>query len=551
MSANTFFSTKALVASTLFGASAFAATATSSAASGGYTQVADYSGDSFFSGFDFFTTGRGVSDPTTGYVSYVDAAAAKSGELAGFIYNETANGSSVYIGVDYTTNLTTSASAAGRNALRLNGTATFSNGLLMVADVLHMPMGVCGTWPALWLVGPNWPNDGEIDIIEGVNAQTQNQMTLHTSNECVTNNASSSFLGNLLATNCSAYANGNAGCSIMAPENATLNYGNGETCTHPTAGTGFNEQGGAVYVILWNGSGIDIYMFPHEYVPSDISSGNPNPASWTVQPLAHFGGSGCDFNAVFTDLNIVINTDFCGQWAGQVWEGSQCQKTTGAATCDAYVAANPSAFKDAYWSIASIKVYQTTGGTNTGTGVGKRDVEDFPTINVRDRYQEGQDGGDAPLYPGWSGTKSSTGPHGHRHGEFGGEQPNANGSFTDGASDNSTAAFPPSPLLNGSVHHHEHHRHNGTFGGRNETNGTHHHHNGSTNATTEQPHFTSNISAPGATDTSVAQLQEKKGGLSAGGGAVVSSGAEATVNDASVFAWLVAAVFAFGVAFVL
>ena len=31
-----------------------------------------------------------------------------------------------------------------------------------------MPTG-CGTWPAYWLCGENWPYKGEIDIIEGVN----------------------------------------------------------------------------------------------------------------------------------------------------------------------------------------------------------------------------------------------------------------------------------------------------------------------------------------------------------------------------------------------
>lgn len=63
--------------------------------------------------------------------------------------------SSVYLGVDSKT------VTANRPSLRLQSKNQYNLGLF-IADVTHMPGGICGTWPAYWTIGPNWPLDGEI-----------------------------------------------------------------------------------------------------------------------------------------------------------------------------------------------------------------------------------------------------------------------------------------------------------------------------------------------------------------------------------------------------
>jgi beta-glucanase (GH16 family) len=71
-----------------------------------------------------------------------------------------------------------------------------------------MPTGN-GTWPAYWTYGTNWPDDGEIDILEGIYTFDHNQITLHTRNHCEMQvNDSIYFSGtwvdqnNLPGTNC-------------------------------------------------------------------------------------------------------------------------------------------------------------------------------------------------------------------------------------------------------------------------------------------------------------------------------------------------------------
>ena len=114
----------------------------------GYTLEQNYlAGGNFFDQFTFFT----AADPTDGFVQYVDQGTASSN---GYI---NATSSSVYIGTDYTN----VASSSGRESVRITSNAAYDSGLVIL-DLAHMPGGICGTWPAFWTVGPNWPDEGEI-----------------------------------------------------------------------------------------------------------------------------------------------------------------------------------------------------------------------------------------------------------------------------------------------------------------------------------------------------------------------------------------------------
>lgn len=68
--------------------------------------------------------------------------------------------------VDNTTQLS---EGENRKSVRISSKNTYSSGLI-IADIYAMPHG-CSVWPAFWMVGSDWPNNGEIDILEGVNGE--------------------------------------------------------------------------------------------------------------------------------------------------------------------------------------------------------------------------------------------------------------------------------------------------------------------------------------------------------------------------------------------
>ncbi|KAJ3570796.1 hypothetical protein NP233_g4172 [Leucocoprinus birnbaumii] len=282
---------------------------------------------------DFFEF-EAIADPTHGRVNYVNKATAVAQGLV-----KKASNTSYIIRADDKTVL--NPSGAGRNSVRIKSTKTFTKHVA-VFDVHHMPQG-CGTWPAIWEVNePQWPNGGEIDIVEGVNDQGPNAATLHTGAGC-TMPASRKETGTPTLLDCNANVNGNAGCGVKFP-------------TANSYGPAFNNNGGGWYAVERAPAGIKVWFWPRHSttVPAGVKNGGSsvNTDNWGT-PTANFPNTSCDISQHFAAHNIIINLTFCGDWAGSVYSQSGCPST-----CDDYVNNNPGAFSKAYFDFASIRVYE-------------------------------------------------------------------------------------------------------------------------------------------------------------------------------------------------
>jgi len=218
--------------------------------------------------------------------AYVDRATAVANNLT------YANGNTFVLRADSTD--VVGAGEAGRKSVRLVSLQTFQHHAAMYVvldpgptdrllipllitcsfDVRHMPQG-CGTWPAIWEAGlSSWPNDGEVDIAEGVNNVSPNRMTLHTSPGC-TIPASGDQTGTTLLTDCNTLVNGNAGCSVADPRGNSF-------------GPAFNANGGGLFALERTESFIKVWFWPRNgSPPAEVRDGNDNinTDNWVSIPL--------------------------------------------------------------------------------------------------------------------------------------------------------------------------------------------------------------------------------------------------------------------------
>ncbi|KAI1102166.1 glycoside hydrolase family 16 protein [Jackrogersella minutella] len=311
----------------------------------GYSLTTHYGGQGLLDSFSFFTG----NDPSNGFVDYQSKEDAVATNLVsiGHDYND------VRLGVDSNNTYTTS--DKGRPSVRLTSHDSFTHGLF-IADIYHMPSSTCGTWPAFWAFnnqddGSNWPEGGELEIIEGANTADRNLFSAHTTAGCQA--PSTGFTGEQGSVHCSPSPE-NIGCNYASPTSDTTSYGDA-----------FNAEGGGVYALLWDSEDLKLWHFPRSTIPDDIIYGHvvgPDPSSWGP-PQARFGGHSCSPDTYFFNLSLVLDINFCGDYAGNIWgKDDQCSQL--APTCEEFVANNPNSFQETYWDINFIDVYQFGPLTN-------------------------------------------------------------------------------------------------------------------------------------------------------------------------------------------
>ncbi|KAF9239252.1 glycoside hydrolase family 16 protein [Melanogaster broomeanus] len=295
-------------------------------------------GEGFYNSFDF----QAITDPTHGRVNYVDEETAMRLRLTFTV------GNTFVMRADDTTVL--SPSGPGRNSVRIRSKNQYTTHVA-VFDIWHMPQG-CGQvqlniWiQAVWEVGePDWPDGGEVDIVEGVNDVTPNQSTLHTSPNCTIPASEINQLGTTVSTNCDARVNGNAGCGVQFTED------------DDSFGPNFNMIGGGWYAMERTNDYISIWFWERDdsSAPRDVILGAPtiNTSHWGI-PAAYFPNTDCNLATHFDANYIIINLTLCGDWAGNpsVYAASGCPLT-----CIDYVNNYPMAFSEAYFQFSSINIY--------------------------------------------------------------------------------------------------------------------------------------------------------------------------------------------------
>ncbi|KAF9525044.1 concanavalin A-like lectin/glucanase domain-containing protein [Crepidotus variabilis] len=303
-----------------------------------YNLVDEFAGQSFFDKFDFYGS---YDNLTWGDVNYLDKGSAMSKKLATV---NSAGNAVMKVATDYV------AWNEKRDSIRITTEHSYPIGTVWITDVVHMPFG-CSVWPAIWTTGETWPDQGEIDILEGINLYQSNHMALHTRENCK-HSTSVSQTGESGGNDCST----DAGCQV---EDKDLR----------SYGEGFNQAGGGVYATEFSQNGINIWFWSRDNIPSSIGSSGDSIESqddWGT-PVANYpSGSECDISKSFGPQKFIYNISLCGGWARNPsfyqpqcgWRGSLKDEN---ACYNDNVVGDGSNYNEAYFEVKYLRAYAASG----------------------------------------------------------------------------------------------------------------------------------------------------------------------------------------------
>ncbi|WWC59856.1 uncharacterized protein I303_102418 [Kwoniella dejecticola CBS 10117] len=315
--------------------------------------VRSYEGSSFFDRWDYYGS---YDNTTNGDAIFANKSVADgSPELTYVTSSNTA-----IIKVD---NSSTVAYNEKRNTIKITSQDSYEVGSVWVLDAVHLPYG-CSVWPAFWSYGKGatWPQQGEIDTIEGVNMGWSNQMALHTEDGCAITTSSSAYSGTVNDTSCYYSDNDNSGCGIT-----DTNYN--------SYGSAFASNGGGVFVTSLSTEGISIWFFSRSDIPTAISGADSSiDTSSLGTPSASYSNEGCEISKFFGAQSLVFDITLCGDWAGQssILASTGCSALTGTNTCYSTYVLDASNYDTAYFEINSLKVYSNSSSSSNSTSSADR-----------------------------------------------------------------------------------------------------------------------------------------------------------------------------------
>lgn len=211
-------------------------------------------------------------------------------------------------------------------------------------------------WPAFWMTTSDprtqWPNGGEIDIVETVADVVGNASTLHSGVNCQVKDPARGPAAISEHSNCNQ-------------PSGTLAAGTGCGVTQTVSSSKKNGTFACIWTVNESFTKGNISMFYWPYDSKDASfehgplGNDPDPDTWNKFQYADFElGDACTPDH-FSAMSLVLNIQACGDWAGTVFINPNNPNEKGKDACSQFISSGGIDTEDhkSQWIIDRIRIF--------------------------------------------------------------------------------------------------------------------------------------------------------------------------------------------------